>query len=391
MRWTHFESLRPVCPRCLFIMGAEETLELAEVAREDAHGVLEGRLVCPSEDCRQEYPIIDGVPILVPDLRTYVIGNLSYLLARDDLSEGVESLLGDAAGPTSLLDSVRQSVNGYAWDHYAAHDPQEPAASAALSGAAGRCLQAGLEALKKLPEGPLLDLGCATGGASFALAQVLGGTRLVVGLDASMPMLRIAQRVLQRGEVSYPRRRVGMVYDRRTFSHRPEGQERVDFWLADASTPPFASGTFAAVAALNLLDCLPDPPHLLAQIERLLQPGGGAVLTCPYDWSANATPAEYWLGGHSQRGEHGGAAEPMVRRLLTPGGHERSVKTLTLEAEIENHPWQVRVHDRALMTYSTHLLALRRGVGATTGLVCDHHHHDHHHEHEHEHEEAEPC
>ena len=81
---------------------------------------------------------------------------------------------------------------------------------------------------------------------------------------------------------------------------------------------------------------------------------------CPYDWSTRATPLETWIGGHSQRAAHAGAAEPFVRELLRAGAHPQSVAGLALRAEEAGWPWQTRLHDRGSVLYRTHLLALER-------------------------------
>jgi hypothetical protein len=80
--------------------------------------VIEGVLVCSNRECMGEYPIIDGVPIIVSDLRTYVSQNIMPILSRSDLSETMETLLGDCCGPGSAFDSHRQHVSTYAFDHY---------------------------------------------------------------------------------------------------------------------------------------------------------------------------------------------------------------------------------------------------------------------------------
>lgn len=385
MRLSHFEAFKPVCPRCLFLMRAENRLTLAEITRREGDNIIEGRLHCDDDDCGQSYPILDGMPILMPDMKVLVIGHLAYLVSRDDLSPTVENMLAEAAGPGSLIDSMRQLTSSYAWDHYAMHDPAEAVPQPGHEhGSAAACMRRGLDMLGSLPDGPLLEIGCATGGATFALADA-DPDRLVIGMDTSFVPLRVAQKVLRNGVVSYARRRIGMVYDRRTFAHAPAEGGRVDFWLCDAMAAPFVAGTFAGVAALNVLDCMPDPPMLLTEVERLLMPGGGAVLACPYDWAAHATPAEHWLGGKSVYGDHAGAAEPLVRSLLVPGAHPRSVNGMELAAEDLNHPWRVRLHDRSTMTYSTHLITARRTGAALSKPLhacgCGHAHQDHGHEH----------
>jgi|HigsolmetaAR204D_1030405.scaffolds.fasta_scaffold01772_5 SAM-dependent methyltransferase len=357
MRFGHFETLRPLCPVCREQRCVDRPLQSASAAATRGDRLIQGSLICPGDDCRAEYPVIDGVPLLLANLRSFVTDNAILLTARDDLTETVEGMIGDALGPGSAMDVQRLHLSSYAWDHYAEFDPAETV-SDIRPGAVLRCLEAGLGLLGRMPEGPVLDLGCAVGRASFELAQRTAG--LVLGLDVHVPMLRLAQRVLEDGEVSYPRRRVGLVYDRRTFQARLPSGDRVDFWLADALQAPFADGSFGLVTALNLLDCVPSPHGLLMTIARLLKAGGGTVLATPFDWSARTTPVEAWIGGHSQRGEGGGAAEPLLTALLTPGAHPMSVPGLTLRGEVESVPWAVRLHDRGAVHYRSYVLAAER-------------------------------
>lgn len=369
MRLGHFEALSPICPRCRYLMGREVPLRLEEIARETADGVMEGRLCCSDAECGQDYPIIDGAPVLVPDVRLWLSGNLVHMTLRDDLEPLTETLLAEAGGVGSILDTWRQMVSSYAWDHYAAHDPDEKVPPAGQApGQAQAALNHGLDLLGDLPDGPVIDLGCATGGPSFALAARTG--RMVVGIDSGPALLRTARRILHDRRVSYARRRIGMVFDRRVFSPPLGAAEQVDFWICDATALPFREGTFAGASALNVLDCVSDPPALLAEMGRILTPGGGAVLTCPYDWSAQATLAENWLGGRALGDAHGGAAEPLVRSLLDGGGHPRAVEGLSLAAEEDRWPWRVRLHDRSAMSYDVHLMALRRTDAAVAAKVA---------------------
>lgn len=376
MRPGHFEALSPICPRCRYLMAREVPLRLAEVTHQTAEHIMEGRLCCTDPDCGQSYPIIDGAPILMPDVRMWVSSNLIHMTLRDDLGPLTEHLLSETAGAGNVLDTWRQLVSSYAWDHYAADDPDEAPAPAELSpGRSMAALNRGLDLLGDLPDGPLVDLGCATGGMSFGLAARTG--RMVVGIDTGPALLRTARRILHEGRVSYSRRRIGLVFDRRTFHPPLEGASNVDFWICDATALPFRNGTFAGAAALNVLDCVPDPPALLAEVGRVLAAGGGAVLTCPYDWSEQATLSENWLGGRTGTDPHAGSAEPLVRSLLDGGSHDRAVSGLTLAAEDQNWPWRVRLHDRSAMTYDVHLMALRRtgadgtaAAGSTAGCGC---------------------
>jgi SAM-dependent methyltransferase len=332
-------------------------LHLATILKREADVILEGMLLCPNLGCQREYPIIDGIPLILANLRGFLAENLHQLTARDDLSAVMESVLGDCAGPGSQFDITRHQLGSYARDHYGQYDPEEPD-SEPRPGATARLLATGLGSALPVPEGPLLDLGCSVGGTTFALAQQTG--RLVLGIDLNLAMLRVAASALYRGVVQYPRKRTGVVYDRRRLQVNFPCAEQVDFWACDVSALPFAENKFALAAALNLLDCVRAPRDLLAEVARTLMPGGKVVLTSPYDWSPVATPIEGWLGGHSQRGAGQGKNEPMLRAILTPGGHPAAIGTLAIESEVLEVPWHVRLHDRSTVSYRVHLVVARK-------------------------------
>ncbi len=359
MRRRHFETLAPICPRCAAEGLGTLPLDLATVVDEIDDDVLTGVLHCSSPRCQAEFPIIDGIPLLVPDVPRFVADALVHLNARDDLPPVLASLFGDCAGANSPFDVARQHVSIYAWDGYAEFDPQERRGERdprLAPGAVARCLQRGLAMLPPPGDLPVLDAGCAVGRSTFELAA--RGDGLVLGIDLSIPMLRLARRVLRTGRVRYGRRRVGLVYDEREFPVTFAGAERVDFWACDALCPPFADGMFGRIAGLNLLDCVASPVGLLLRVARLLHVGGTALLSTPYDWSPAATVPQAWVGGHSQRGQGAGASEPLLRRLFRGGGHPMEVATLRLLGEIEHVPWHARLHDRATMAYDVHVLGL---------------------------------
>lgn len=352
MRRRHLEALQPVCPHCR-TQGRRSPLAIGTTRRARGSIIVDGALHCTSGDCSAEYPIIDGIPIVMADVRTYVTDNLVHISARDDLSDYVESMIGDATGPASAFNTTRQFLSSYTWDHYAEFDPQEPPGTPAPGGVV-RTLDRLIEMSGGLGDGPALVAGCSVGRTALSLSDRHPG--LVLGIDVNFSMLRIAARVLAESEVRYPRRRVGMVYDRRSFQVRFPHADRVDFWVCDALALPFDDNLFAAAVALNVLDCVTAPYQLLSELGRVVRAGGDALLCSPFDWSPRATPVEAWIGGHSQRGPGGGLSEPFLRSLMG-GGHPQAVN-LHLHAEAE-HPWHVRLHDRSTMLYRNHLAAAK--------------------------------
>lgn len=311
-----------------------------------------------------EYPIIDGVPIIVADMRNYVSQNIIPILSRRDLSETIESLLGDCCGPGSAFDSYRQHLSTYTFDHYGDLDPAEPKDSPVLPGSVLELLKRGFSHIDERVNGPAIDLGCAVGRTSFELAKSVDD--LILGVDLNFAMLKTAAAILHQGRVTYPRRRVGMVFDKREFAAPLESASKVDFWACDGTSLPFADESFSLAASLNVVDCVQSPYDHLKEVGRILKPNGGAIVSAPYDWNVNATPVEAWLGGHSQRSETQGASEITLRSLLAGGDHPYAIQELELVSESEAVPWNLRLHDRSFMNYLVHLLVMRKKQASAT-------------------------
>ena len=319
--------------------------------------VVEGVLHCSHFDCRHEYPILDSVPLLVEDLRGYVQVNIGELLRRRDLSETTHSLLGDCLGPGTPFDVVRQQLSSYTWDHYGQHDPTE-AMKSPEPGSLFAVWQEGMRLCGKVPLGPVLDLGCGVGGVACHIAEASG--QQVLGIDFNFPMIRLAAQVAREQRVSYPLRRTGVVYDRREFALPLANAENLDFWACDAGALPLEDGMFSLVVALNILDATPAPLGLLQEIARMLRPGGKAIIATPFDWSPAATAVEQWIGGHSQRGDDQGQGAPLLRKLLTPGGHPSTITGLRILGEHDDLTWRVRMHDRSFVQYREYLVAVEK-------------------------------
>lgn len=107
------------------------------------------------------------------------------------------------------------------------------------------------------PDGPVLDVGTGDGPLRAALAHQ---PDLVVGLDLSLTML-----AGQAGPVV----------------------------LGDARALPFADASFAAVAAVNVLDHLAGPQAAISEAHRVLRPGGLFVAAATSRWDSPEL-APYW-------------------------------------------------------------------------------------------------
>lgn len=355
MRLTHFEQLQPQCPTCGPERNTDSALELTLRAAGNDEDVTDGMLCCPV--CTSRFPIIDGIPILVPNLREYLANNIAPIMARGDLSPEVENLLGECCGPGSAFDTQRQVVSCYAWDHYADLDPAEEETDI-KPGSIIRLLDHAITLAGELPNGATLDAGCATGRTAFELAARTGS--LTLGIDLNFDMLRIASRTLRHGKVSYAKSRIGLIYEDRRFAVDMVASEYVDFWACDVTALPIAADRFNLMAALNLLDSVRWPLGALQETRRVLCANGIALIATPYDWSAAATPVDGWLGGRSALTDADQRVQSELLALLTSDVDQRSVGGFRIAAESANVPWRVRLHERSSVDYLTHLLIMEK-------------------------------
>ncbi|MDE3085136.1 MAG: class I SAM-dependent methyltransferase [Acidobacteriota bacterium] len=108
----------------------------------------------------------------------------------------------------------------------------------------------------------LLDLGCGAGRHAFQAARL--GAR-VVALDAGAE------------EVAQVRDTIGAMVDAGELP-APEGAGAVQ---GDALRLPFPDGAFDRVIAAEVLEHIPDDAAAMAELARVLRPGGTMAVTVP--------------------------------------------------------------------------------------------------------------
>ena len=114
----------------------------------------------------------------------------------------------------------------------------------------------------------VLDLACGTGDIAFELAAA--GAR-VTGLDITQRMIEIAR------------------------SKRPVSTHRVTFVTGDMMALPFPDGSFSIVTTGYGLRNVPELSIALAEIQRVLSPGG-VMLSLDFDRPANRVTRTVYLG-----------------------------------------------------------------------------------------------
>jgi SAM-dependent methyltransferase len=111
------------------------------------------------------------------------------------------------------------------------------------------------ECLDARPGERIVDLGCGTGSALAVIAR--GVEADLVGLDFSAAVLRVAAGTL-----------AGLSHGRLLLVQ------------ADLARPiPLAAASVDRALCHNVLECLADPAALVAEVHRILRPGGRLVLS----------------------------------------------------------------------------------------------------------------
>lgn len=149
----------------------------------------------------------------------------------------------------------------------------------------------------KAPGPRALDLGCAVGRSAFELARHCAE---VIGIDFSQRFIAAAATLRRDGELAYSRADEGALATP-LVARVSSGidRSRVMFEVGDAMHLRPDLGVFDVVLMANLIDRLREPARCLASLPSLVVPGGQLVITSPYTWLTDFTPAEHWLGGRN--------------------------------------------------------------------------------------------
>lgn len=144
-----------------------------------------------------------------------------------------------------------------------------------------------------------LDLGCATGRASFELARAFDE---VTGIDFSARFIQVGVAMRQRGRIAYDRVEEGEITTRVECSLADFGlestAEKVQFWQGDACNLKSHFCGYDLIMATNLIDRLYEPARFLSTVHERLNSGGVLLLTSPYTWLEEYTDKSHWIGGY---------------------------------------------------------------------------------------------
>lgn len=223
----------------------------------------------------REYPVIEGVPVLLVAEESAAARELEASGARGTAPLYVESaLLPDEALKQAVLDLAASRPHVDALVQYLV---------AATGGLAYRHLVGRLEHYPipklRLPVGQgrtLLDVGCSWGRWSVAAARL--GYQ-VVGLDPSLAAVLAARRVMSE---------LGLA-------------DKARFVVGDARCLPFRAGVFDEVFSYSVLQHLSkaDATRAVAGVARSLRPGGSCLIQMPIRWGLRCL-YNLWRRGWSE-------------------------------------------------------------------------------------------
>lgn len=151
-----------------------------------------------------------------------------------------------------------------------------------------------------------LDLGCATGRASFELAGIFDH---VDAIDFSARLIQMPSALQDKGTQRYTIRHEGDLVTYKeirlaNFGGYESVKDKIFFMQGDACNLAEKYTDYDLVFAGNLIDRLYDPRKFLDLIKGRIRPGGLLVLTSPYTWLEKFTARDKWLGGFkAQTGE----------------------------------------------------------------------------------------
>jgi arsenite methyltransferase len=195
-------------------------------------------------------------------------------------------------------------------------------------------------ALGLKPGEDVLDIGSGPGFLAGEMAEAVGPGGSVRGIDTSDAMLSLARQ-----------------------RQRASGSAPVEFGPGQATELPFADGAFDAVTSTQVYEYVDDMPAALAEVSRVLRPGG-RLLVLDTDWDSivwRSSDADRMRAVLAAWDEH--LADPHLPRrltgLLTDVGFS---VTLRSTIPLFNAGYDPHTYSAGLIGFITAFVPGRKGV-----------------------------
>jgi putative 4-mercaptohistidine N1-methyltranferase len=180
-----------------------------------------------------------------------------------------------------------------------------------------------------------LDLGCAVGRSTFELSR---WSAEVVGLDSSQLFIQTAQSIQKTRRIEIRRIEEGAIFTLLQRELPAETRpEACRFEVSDATGLESGIGFFDLILAANLVDRVNRPRKLLRTLGEIIRPGGHLVLTSPYTWLEEFTPAAEWIAG---------IPDATGRTVTSLEALKRELKSSFDLQETRDMPFLIREHAR---------------------------------------------
>ena len=324
----------------------QASLELGQVFKREDDFVLEGLFVCSNADCGVTYPVLNGVPIILKDIKGWWDSEKSSLsVVASDTPEMQEYFAGLRPDEPSSH-AERCLIGSYMDLHYGTFKESN---IPFVSWVDPKQFWEKVVVIAKPEDDQIyyrsLDLGCSVGRYTFELAQF---SELAIGIDLKFSAISAAALFQRSKKISYERRKHGRCFEKIETAYSP--LQNVLFIVADALDPPFRAETFDLVAALNLIDNVKLPLVLIGQIDALLKKGGSLIMGSPYEWQVDICEPEEWLEATDMDSLE--MLQNILEGKLIP---QMGLKYEVLE-NIADVPWLMRHHVRHYSAFLVHLL-----------------------------------
>lgn len=244
---------------------------ILESLQETGDECIEGFLSC--KICNSQYPIIQGVPIVLQNFNEYArqriitYGKWITNSKSSKLKDFLRSVGTKIHFPTSndLYEDNNTLYKAYLYNHQHHHFDDrllslfkrkiEPDHIYRILGKKNLYLK-----------GIGLDIGCSIGSSTFELAKRLP---FVFGVDSSFSFILEARKIMH-----------------------AKMSKNVEFIVSDAINLPFESRFFQSIIALNLVDRV-DPNKLIVSINRCIKDNGKLILIDPYHFVKENSHDQY--------------------------------------------------------------------------------------------------